>query len=265
MKNLVLHTVTTVLLLMSFRVSAQQVGISISAGIRKSFELSKQSSIDLRQQIQANPEIKKYDYEYGDFFNEDGFWAIPDTYVNPDSIPGVPNKPDNELDDLPREVTIDWRSNTSVQYNYNFFPWLRFNTGYSLFFNGKEFRHTFRGEIDYRPLKHSKEKRKIDIAARTLYQYVGQPDDDEMEWESFLVPRVDFSWAFKKNHILSFSNSLNGTWDDGIFEFDRWRSNISIGFIYHKKHRFTFAYQLQQRLDKPRRTHGVSFGYEIRL
>jgi hypothetical protein len=264
MKNLVLLFWVVALSVATFGLNAQQVGISISAGVRKTFNLTSKSSIDLRQQIQANPEIKKYDYQYGDFFNEEGFWAIPDAYVNPDSLPGVP-KPDNELDDLPREVTIDWRSNTSFQYNYSFFQWLRFNTGYSMFFNGKEFRHTFRGEMDYRPLKHSEQKRKIDIAARVLYQYIGQPDDEEMEWESFLVPRVDFSWAFKKNHTLSFSNSLNGAWDDGELEFDRWRSNISLGFVYHKNHRFNFAYQFQQRLDKPRRTHGVSFGYEIRL
>jgi hypothetical protein len=261
------HVVTLIITcacFLSAPIYAQKVGISLSAGIRKSINLTKKSSIDLRQQIQANPEIKKYDYQYGDFFNEEGFWAIPDTYVDPDSLPGKPTN-GNELDDLPTEVTIDWRSNTSFQYNYRFTPWFRFNTGYAMFYNGDEFRHTFRGELDYRPLKHSDQKRKIDVAVRTLFQYVGQPDDGELEWSPFLVPRADFEWTFKKNHILAFSNSLNGIWDDGAFMFDRLRSNVSLAFIYHKVHRFTFAYQFQQRFDKPRRTYGVSFGYEIRL
>jgi hypothetical protein len=256
---------------------AQNVGLNFSIGIRKTFKLNKKSSLDLRQQLQLTPEIKQYDNRYGDFFNEEGFWAVPDRYERPDDddddddddLPpgasvGVPNNP-GEINDAPVRIDWEWRSNTSLQYNYMIQRWLRVNTGYALFYNGEEFRHTFRAELDYRPLRHSKSRKKVDIAARTLYQYAGQPDDGRLEWDPTLVPRVDAEWTFKKNHILALSNALNGVWDDDIFRFDRWRMSANLVFIYSKIHRFTFGYQFQQRLDKPRKSHGFSLGYEIRI
>lgn len=260
--------------LLKSNVSAQPIGISISAGIRKTFQLTKKSSIDLRQQFQVNPEIKKYNNKYGDFFNEDGFWPVPDRYEaledgDDDDLPQganpvTPNNP-GELNDLPYRIKFEWRSNSAVQYTYRFAPWFRGNTGYSLLYDGEEFRHTFRAELDYRPLKHSKTKRKFDLGARALYQYIGAPDDGVYEWQSLVVPRIDADWNFKKNHILQLSNALNGAWDEGKFEFDRWRANLNLIYVYKKSNRFTLSYQFQQRLDKPRQSHGCSLGYEIRF
>jgi hypothetical protein len=254
---------------------SQNIGISLSVGLRKTFTLNEKSSFDLRQHFQINPEIKKYNNKYGDFFNEDGFWSVPDRYRDDDELdddddlpPGAGNGiPDNggELNDSPHEITFDWRSNSSFQYNYRFFPWFRSNAGYGLFYNGEEFRHTFRAELDYRPLRHSDKKRKLDLAARTLFQYVGQPDDGAMEWGASLIPRFDVDWTFKQNHIIAVSNSLNGTWDDDIFEFDRWRIYGRLVLVYEKMHRFTLGYLYQARLDKPKNTHGVNFGYEVRF
>ncbi len=241
---------------------AQPVALSVSTGVRKTFTMTKKSSIFFRQQFQINPEIEKYDNEYGDLFNEDGFWPIPDRPQSDSSNNGGSGI---ELDDSPRYVRMTWRTNTAMQVTYNFTNWLRSNSGYGLFYNGEEFRHTFRMEMDYRPMKHSKGKRKLDLAARTMFQALASRDDGELEWSKVLIPRVDATWAFHKNHILDISNSLNGAWDDDHFEFDRWRLNLGLTFIYKKSNRFTFGYQFQQRLDKNRRSHGASFGYEIRI
>ncbi len=268
----------TVLILFFFAAShqifAQDFGFSLSLGARKTFKLSKKTTLDLRQQIQLNPEIKKYNNKYGDFFNEEGFWPIPDRYeeddeLDDDDLPpgagsGIPNT-GSELDDTPRDISLDWRSTTAFQYNYQFFSWLRTNGGYSLLFDGEELRHNFRAELDYRPLRHCKKKQKIDLSARGLFQYVGQSDDGVYEWDALLIPRLDAEWTFKKNHILGLSNALNGGWKKGALSFDRWRITPKFVFIYEKKHRFTFSYQYQQRIGKPKHSQGMSFGYEVRF
>lgn len=272
MKNI---TLVLFLLTAARPLFAQNAGVSLNFSVRKIFNFGKKSSLELRQQLLLTPEIEKYDNEFGDFFNEDGFWPVPDRYRDDDELDddddlplgagnGIPNN-NGELNDSPHKVTLDWRSTSSFQYNYRFFPWFRSNTGYGLFYNGEEFRHTFRAELDYRPLRHSDQKRKVDLAARTLFLYVGQPDDGNFEWNALLVPRFDMEWTFKKSHVLGVSNSLNGAWDDDIFEFDRWRIYTKIVLIYEKIHRFTFGHQYQQRLDKPDGSHGLNFGYEIRF
>lgn len=266
------------LLLASHLGFSQDLSLGMNVGVRKSFELGPKSALDLRQQFQFTPEIRKYRNKYGDFFNEEGFWPVPDRYRDDDELDeddeedfptgagnGIPQKPGGELNDLPTRIKLDWRSNTSVQYNYGFFAWLRANAGYGLLFDGEEFRHTFRAELNYRPLKHDKKKRKVDVTARTLFQHTGTPDDGVYEWRSLLVPRVDVGWAFKKNHLLQMSHALNGGWEEGIFAFDRWRANLNLVFTYQKDHRFTLSYQFQQRLDKPRRAQGAVFDYEFRF
>lgn len=254
---------------------AQDIGLGLTLGVRKTFTLGKKSSLDLRQQFQFNPEIKKYNNKYGDFFNEDGFWPIPDRYRDDDELEdddelpagagnGTPNA-EGELNDSPRRIKINWRSTTAFQHNYRFFPWLRCNEGYGLFFDGEELRHIFRAELDYRPLRHGDKKRKVDLAARTLFQYVGQPDDGVYKWGALLVPRLDVEWTFKKNHILGLSNALNGGWEKGVFKFDRWRVTPKIVLIYEKIHRFTFSYQYQQHIDKPKNSDGLILSYEVRF
>jgi hypothetical protein len=265
-------------LLIHFSAQAQDLGVSLSAGLRKTFKISKKFSVDARQQFQLNPEIERYDNRFGDFFNEDGFWPIPDRYRDDDEFDeddadddlpdGAGNGiPDNNsgLNDQPYSIEFDWRTNSALQANYRFFPWLRANAGYALTFDSEEFRHTFRVETAYYPLRHNKEKRKLDLITRLLYQQIGNPDDGVYEWNGALTPRADVEWTFKKNHLLQFSNALNGAWDDKTFEFERWRSNLSLIFTYNKIHRFTLGYQFQQRLGRSRYTQGISFGYEVRL
>ncbi len=248
--------------------SAQQVGISISAGVRKTFKINSKNTIDLRQAFQINPEIKKND-KYGDLFEENGFWPISNREEEPDDDDDDDDDatPINtgELNDDPYKIKFERRSTTSAQYSFLFTPWLRSNTIYSLLYTGEEWRHTFSTELDYRPLKHSKKKRNLDMAARALYQRLAVPDDGKYEWRTAVVPRVDVNLTIKKTYILQTSNALNGVWEKGEFGFDRWRANVRLVYIYNKKNRFTFGYQFQRRLDKPRSSHGCSFGYEIRL
>lgn len=271
--------ITIFCLLTNISLLAQDWGFNLNLGVRKSFELSEKSSLDLRQQFQFTPEIEEYDNQFGDFFNEDGFWSVPDRYddddepgdnddddddMPPGSGSGVPNN-GGELTDSPRRITLGWRSTSSFQYNYRFVPWFRSNTGYGLTFDGEALRHTFRAELDYRPMRHGKTRRKLDLAARTLFQYAGQPDDGKMHWSPTVVPRFDCEWAFRKNHVLGMSNTLNGAWEESGFGFDRWRLTTKMVLIYEKIHRFTFSYQYQHRLDKPQSTHGLNFGYEVRF
>ncbi|GAB4497035.1 MAG: hypothetical protein OHK0019_29870 [Saprospiraceae bacterium] len=263
---------------------AQEFGASINLGLRKTLNFDKKSSLELRQQFQFTPEIEKYNNKFGDFFNEDGFWPVPDRYRDDDDLDDDNDNDDDdddddlppgagsgtpvdngELNDTPHKITLDWRSTSSFQYNFRPAEWFRTNTGYGFMFDGEDFRHTFRAELDYRPLRHLEGKRKLDLAARTLFQHIGQRDDGKMEWNNLLTPRFDVSWAFDKKHTLTLSNALNGGWDDGIFEFDRWRVNAALAFTYKKIHRFTLAYQYQQRIGKSSHSQGLSFAYEIRF
>jgi hypothetical protein len=274
MKQLV---ILCLLLSAAFTAIAQQIGVNTAAGVRGTIKLSKKSALDIRQQIQVNPEIKKYNNKYGDFFNEEGFWPIPDRYkdkddsTDEDDFPdgagtGIPDNP-GELNDQPWDISFGWRSSSTVQYNYRMFKWLRGSFNYNFVYDGDELRNTFRTEVDYRPFQHQrKKKREIDVSIRTQFQYAGQPDDGSYTWKPSLVPRFNLEWNINKNHALLISYALNGAWDDGIFEFDRWRINPQFTQVYKKNHRFTLGYQFQQRIDRPDKvSHGISFSYEIRL
>ena len=79
---------------------------------------------------------------------------------------------------------------------------MRANAGYGLTYVGEEFRHTFRAELDYRPLRHWKGKRKLDLAARTLFQYVGNPDGGVDERSPTVVRRQGWrpDWLGQSGH-----------------------------------------------------------------
>lgn len=248
--------------LLMAQIQAQPLGLNLSLGLRKTFKINAKSNYHLRQQFQISPEIERYDNEYGDFFNEDGFWPIPDRRSGNNT--GLIN-PKNELDDTPRIIHAGWRSSSYAQFNHAFFPWLRTNQGYTLFFNGEEWRHTFRAELDYRPMRHGKTKYKVDFAARGLIQVIGRPEEGAYRWRPFFVPRFDAEWAFMPNHILAFSNSLNGIVEGPSLQFDRWRMRPSLVFIYQKIHRFSIVYQMDRSIEGKKRTHGFSFEYEIRI
>jgi hypothetical protein len=261
------------LLLLNGALTAQHVGISVTAGVRKTWAITKKAGFDLRQQIQINPEIKKFESDYGDIFNEEGFWPIPDRddddgdddddggVNNPPIDPGTP-----ELNDDPYTVSFEWRTSSVGRLQYNFFEWLRLSSGYTLFYNGEEFRHAWQSELDYRPLLHNDRKRKFDISTRMVFQRTGRPrKSGGMKWESFLTPRFQLTYKMDKKHTFYAGSSLNGAWDDNILEFERYRLNGGIQFTFNKKHLFDLGYQFQKRLDKPDRSNSVSLSYTVRL
>jgi hypothetical protein len=267
---------------------AQTVGVNVSVGVRKTFKISKKDALDLRQQFQITPDIERYDNEFGDLFNEDGLWPIPDRRTrkanndddndddddddddnlsnnngsNNNGKPWIP-----ELDDRPVFVNLDWRTTFSAQYSREWFRWLRSATGYAFQYDGRRAQHSLRAELDYRPLRYQKGKRALDVAARVGFQTTGtkRKNKNTMRWDYQLTPRIDLTWNFKKEHTITWSNGLNGMWDKGIFLFDRWRSNVNLNFIYRKNHRFVLSFQRQQRIDKRRISHGASLGYEVRF
>ena len=120
--------------LLTAQIQAQPLALNLSVGLRKTFKINAKSNYLLRQQFQLSPEIERYDNQYGDFFNEDGFWPIPDRRIGNGN--GLIN-PKTELDDAPRIIHAGWRSSSYVQFNHAFFPWFRTNQGYTLFFNGR--------------------------------------------------------------------------------------------------------------------------------
>ena len=81
-----MHRIVILLFLLAVAttVYTQQVGYNVSVGVRKTVNFTKKTSLDIRQQFQLTPEIERYDNQYGDFFNEEGFWAIPDRYRTDD-------------------------------------------------------------------------------------------------------------------------------------------------------------------------------------
>jgi hypothetical protein len=247
---------------------AQHLGVSLSVGVRKEIKLWKNGALDLRQQIQVNPEIEKYDQEFGDFFNEESFWPIPDRYRpadDDDDDGGVVVRPPGELGDSPYDISFEWRTSSIVRLSHSFAKWMRVTSGYTLFYNGEEFRHAWQSELDYRPLQHGDTKRKFDISTRVSFQRTGRPKKDKMVWEAFLTPRLNMTWAFKKNHSLYLGGALNGAWDDGILEFDRYRITTGITYTIKKRYTFDFGYQYQQRLDKPGNSNSISLAYQIKL
>jgi hypothetical protein len=253
--------------------NAQHLGISISGGVRKTWNFTDDLTFDLRQQIQVNPEIRKFDSEFGDFFNEEGFWPIPDQYRDDDDDdeeeeeePPVQPPPPNELDDSPYTISFEWRTSSVTRLQYSIFDWMRVSTGYTLFYNGEEFRHAWQSELDYRPLLHSDKKRKFDLSTRVGFQRTGRPaKKGGMKWESFLTPRIQATFKMDKKHTLYGGGSLNGGWDDGIFEFDRYRLNGGIQFSFKKTQMFDLGYQYQVRLDKPGQSNSISLSYMVRL
>ncbi len=247
---------------------AQHLGVGFSLGLRKEIGLWKNGALDLRQQIQINPDIEKYDQEFGDFFNEEGFWPIPDRYrpiKDQDDPGGVVIPKPGELSDSPYDISFEWRTSSIVRLSHNFAKWLRAGSSYTLFYNGEEFRHAWQSEVDYRPLQHGKAKRKFDISTRATFQRTGRPKKDKYVWESFLTPRLNMTWAFKKNHSLYLGGALNGAWDDGELEFDRYRISTGITYMFKKRYSFDFGYQYQQRLDKPGNSNSISIAYQIKL
>jgi hypothetical protein len=250
--------------------SAQHIGVSVSAGIRKTWKLNKKISFDLRQQIQVNPEIEKFESDYGDIFNEEGFWPIPDrdddAEEEDDDGNTPPVDPGGELNDDPYTISFEWRTSSVGRLQYNFYDWLRLSSGYTLFYNGEEFRHAWQSELDYRPLLHNDADRKFDISTRMVFQRTGRPrKSGGMKWESFLTPRLQMTYKMDKKHTFYAGSSLNGAWDDNILEFERYRLNGGIQFTFNKKHLFDLGYQFQKRLDKPDRSNSVSLSYTVRL
>lgn len=252
---------------------------NVSVGLRKTFKLGKKNAFDLRQQFQFSPRIQRLEYRVGDIFNEDGFWPIPDRRAIPNDDddddddddndpPRSPSKnPDKELDDTPLEVNFNWRSNMAAQYNFQPFRWLRLSQGYILFYGEKEFRHTLRSDLDYRPVRHWHKKPKLEFALRGQLQYLGRERKGIFEWKRTVVPRADLIWVFKKEHQLVLSNSYNGEWEKHFFQFDRWRLGLNVSFSYQKAHRFSIGVQYQERMNskKKKPIAGLGFSYEVRL
>lgn len=264
------------LMLCALHVPAQKqhLGVNLNLGIRKNIQLVPRFYLDLRQQLQLNPEFRQYELKYGDIFNEEAFWSIPDRYEDDDHDGNddddddepVVVTPSGELNDAPRELSLEGRSSSIVRLQYNTFDWLRGSTAYTLFYNGEEFRHAFQGDLDYRPLRHSGESKKWDLSLRAGFQRTAEPRKrGGYRWESFLTPRATLNWRFKKKHNWYGGSALNGGWDEDFFEFDRWRLNTGIQFMPNKRILFDLGYQYQKRIGRTSESHTLNITYQFRF
>ncbi|NJK82482.1 MAG: hypothetical protein HC912_00340 [Saprospiraceae bacterium] len=82
--------------------------------------------------------------------------------------------------------------------------------------------------------------------------------------EHSIASRLGLDWEFKKEHRLYSRITINGGFDEKIWEWDRLRWDSGLKYTFNDNHTFDFSYRFQQRLTGKKRTaEGVVFRYSI--
>jgi len=275
MKNLI---VLIVLLTVTLSLNAQQVGINLRLDAAKSFKLDKKTRIEVSQQLQLTPEIKNINRRYDRIFDE--FELFPflredkdddgDDDDDDDKLSGTSNSGStsgtspsfNNLNDDPYRIDLSWRSSTTVDFDYKIRKWLRFGQSYSLLLDKDNLRHLSRTDLTLQPKMPSK---KFDLQYRIAYQLGAESRKGKLRLDSDFSSRLGTDWEFKDRHIWFNNFSVNGAFDEGIWEWDRFRYDTGLEYKFSKTHSFSFGYRFQQRLDRRKNavSHGVSFAYSL--
>jgi hypothetical protein len=279
MKNLI---VLIVLLTVTLSLNAQQVGINLRLDAAKSFKLDKKTRIEVSQQLQLTPEIKNINRRYDRIFDE--FELFPflredkdddgdddgDDDDDDDKLSGTSNSGStsgtspsvNNLNDDPYRIDLSWRSSTTVDFDYKIRKWLRFGQSYSLLLDKDNLRHLSRTDLTIQPKMPSK---KFDLQYRIAYQLGAESRKGKLRLDSDFSSRLGTDWEFKDRHIWFNNFSVNGAFDEGIWEWDRFRYDTGLEYKFSKTHSFSFGYRFQQRLDRRKNavSHGVSFAYSL--
>lgn len=288
MKNLI---TLIVLLIVTLSLNAQQVGINLRLDAAKSFKLDKKTRIEVSQQLQLTPEIKNINRRYDRIFDE--FELFPFLRENNDdddkddddkdddddddddntikgSTTDGSNKGSssgsgtsfNDLNDDPYRIDLSWRSSTTFDFDYKIRKWLRFGQSYSLLLDNEDIRHLSRTDLTLQPKMPSK---KFDLQYRIAYQLGAESRKGKLRLDSDFSSRLGTDWEFKDRHIWFNNFSVNGAFDEGIWEWDRFRYDTGLEYKFSKTHSFSFGYRFQQRLDRKKNavSHGVSFAYSL--
>lgn len=294
MKNLI-----TLIALLTFSLSlnAQQVGINLRLDAAKSFKLDKKTKIELSQQLQLTPEIKNIERKYDRIFDE--FELFPflregnddddkdkddgdndddkDDNDNDDEDDDDDNKLNgtsnsgstsgtspgfNDLNDDPYRIDLSWRSSSTFDFDYKIRKWLRLGQSYSLLLDNEDIRHLSRTDLTLQPKMPSK---KLDLQYRIAYQLGAESRKGKLRLDSDFSSRLGTDWEFKDRHVWFNNFSVNGAFDEGIWEWDRFRYDTGLEYQFSKTHSFSFGYRFQQRLDRKINavSHGVSFAYSL--
>ncbi|MDX2071878.1 MAG: hypothetical protein SFV55_25820 [Haliscomenobacter sp.] len=290
MKNLI---VLIVLLTFTLSLNAQQVGINLRLDAAKSFKLDKKTKIEVSQQLQLTPEIKNINRKYDRIFDEfELFPFLRETKDDDDdkddgdkddndddnddddtikgSTPDGPNKGSNsgsssgfnDLNDDPYRIDLSWRSSSTFDFDYKIHKWLRVGQSYSLLLDNEDIRHLSRTDLTLQPKMPSK---KLDLQYRIAYQLGAESRKGKLRLDSDFSSRLGTDWEFKNRHIWFNNFSVNGAFDEGVWEWDRFRYDTGLEYKFSKTHSFSFGYRFQQRLNRKKNaiSHGVSFAYSL--
>jgi len=299
MKNLIL---LLGLLTLAYTLPAQQVGINLRLEAAKSFKLDKKTKIEVSQQLQLTPEIKNTKRKYDRIFDE--FELFPflqesddddddsgdDDDDNDDNDDDDDDNDDddddnddddddnnssnpqaggtsngtgfNELNDDPYRIDLSWRSSTSFDFDYKIRKWLRVGQSYSLLLDAEDLRHLSRTDLTLQPKMPSK---KLDVQYRIAYQLGAESNKGRLKLDSDFSSRLGTDWEIKDRHIWFNNFSVNGAFDEGIWEWDRFRYDTGLEYKFSKTHSFSFGYRFQKRLDRRKNavSHGVNFSYSL--
>lgn len=269
MKNLI---TLIALLMVTLSLNAQQVGINLRLDAAKSFKLDKKTRIELSQQLQLTPEIKNINRKYDRIFDE--FELFPflreaqddDDEDDDDKLGGTTSSGSstnfNNLNDDPYRIDLSWRSSSTFDFDYKIRKWLRFGQSYSLLVDNEDLRHLSRTDLTLQPKMPSK---KLDLQYRIAYQLGAESRKGKLRLDSDFSSRLGTDWEFKDRHIWFNNFSVNGAFDEGVWEWDRFRYDTGLEYKFSKTHSFSFGYRFQQRLDRRKNavSHGVSFAYSL--
>ncbi len=244
----------------------QDIGINLRFDVSKQFKLNDKLRIELREQLQINPELKNLKTKKdSDIFNEIELFPYDDDEEEDDEQEEEENEDDpggfNELNDARQRVKMEWRSATTADFDYKLLKWIRLGQSYSLFLDEDRMRHLLRSDVTFQPKLASK---KLSIPQRIAFQVVSRERRGVTIWEPDFSARTGIEWKFKKRHELYTNFTVNGAFDEGIWEWDRFRCDVGLEYAFSKIHSFDFGYRFQQRLNrKGQVSHGLTLQYSV--
>ena|GEM_PF-2011225 len=262
--------------------SAQEIGINLNARLSKEFDWGKKWKFTLHQRIAITPEFTTIESPYQDLF--DDFDLIPgfdedDLYEddekeeneaddddeeeqsNESTDPQYPFTPDQELDNDFRRLESNFRTATGWELEWRIKKWLRFSQSYDFLWRPGRTRHALETTLSIRP-KISSKKWLTDW--RISWQQVGEHRSKGWRIDHGLRARWRIQYKLDKRKRIYLTPGINGEWDDGIYEWDRFRLESGLTYKIGKKQQIQFAYRYQERLNKRnRKSHDINLRYNL--
>ncbi len=243
--------------------SSSQTSMSIAITGTKEWRWKQKYRLQLRQNIQVNPESRDQDQRFGDIFNEEDFLpAGQDRDVN---ARRVDTNGGNGIIPEAQDLFFEWRGSTGFLGEWRPLSWMRASTGYTALYSNT-FRHRIMTEVRFFPFWIDSED--WQISPRLALQQVGarDRDDNEMEWTHVLIPRVDLQFQENKRRSYYVNAALNGEWDDGELDFDRYRLDFGVRLTVKKLYIADLSYRFQHRFGrKTVLSHGLNLNCSYRF